>query len=485
MFNILEATISQIQAAVAAKALTYRELTLMYLERIAALDSCDGGLNSVLEINPDALNIAQIMDDDRDKIANRGPMYGIPVLIKDNINTAVNMRTSAGSLALEDNYTSDADIIMNLKYAGAIILGKVNMTEFANWMSRQGMPNGYSSRGGQVLNPYNKDADVSGSSSGSAVAVAANLCVVSVGTETYGSIIAPSIANGIVGIKPTTGLLSGNGIIPISSTLDTAGPMARTVEDAAYLLDALQSGHGNVGTNRYYMYASPYVQNQKHDYTQGLVSARLRGLNIGVYGASGDDAAFNASLAQVLSQFESAGAALTMDVPSVVPESAWSYIGEHIAMNEFKACMDQYLQSSYFGGNAKCRSLKDIIEFNNEHADACLKYGQDLLIASFECTSGRFTEPDYIMGLSRREKARTDLLNVFSHHDLDVLIGAQEHVGIAPITGFPSGTIPIGFRENGVPIGLNFIAKPHDEARLIRAMYAAEQLLGQRKPPIL
>ncbi|MCL2593644.1 MAG: amidase family protein, partial [Defluviitaleaceae bacterium] len=268
MFTLEEATIEKMQIAALAKEISYKELALMYLKRIADVDSCEGGLNSVLEINPDALEIARIRDEERAKGISRGPLHGIPIMLKDNINTLDKMRTTAGSIALVDNFAPyDADIVVNLRKAGAVILGKVNMTEFANFMSR-GMSNGYSSLGGQVLNPYNREADALGSSTGSAVAVAANLCAVSVGTETSGSIISPSMASGIVGIKPTAGLLSGCGIIPISNTLDTAGPMARTVKDAAILLSAL---HGDA------------------DYTSVLDSTSLKGLRIGIYGEMNEE----------------------------------------------------------------------------------------------------------------------------------------------------------------------------------------------------
>jgi len=279
-FNLEGATIADIQTAVATKEISYKELVLLYLERIAAVDSCEGGLNSVLEINPDALAIAAFMDDERAKGVLKGSLHGIPIMLKDNINTGDKMHTSAGSLALADNsmgFGMDADIVRNLRENGAIILGKVNMTEFANWIAED-MPCGYSSRGGQVKHPYNREADPLGSSTGSAVAVAAKLCVASVGTETCGSIIGPSSACGVVGIKPTAGLLSSNGIVPISNTLDTPGPIARTVRDAAILLNGLKAGmYGGGGSFGYvYIGHSPTtLDSSTKDYAMNLESASL------------------------------------------------------------------------------------------------------------------------------------------------------------------------------------------------------------------
>ena len=303
MFKLEEATITSIQTAIAVGEISYRELVLQYLERIAAVDSCKGGLNSVLEINPDALELARLADDDRAKgmpSGPKGPLYGIPIMLKDNICTSDRMHTSAGSLALADNYPMmDAEIARGLRESGAIILGKVNMTEFANWMTKD-MPNGYSSRGGRVKNPYNAEADPYGSSTGSAVAVSANLCVASVGTETHGSIISPSFSNGIVGIKPTAGLLSGFGIVPISSTLETPGPMARTVYDAAVMLGALKSAYPSGHLNAYVFANGMYPGQAKEDYTVHFASSSLKGLRVGVYGKEGEDTEFNEILGAAL-----------------------------------------------------------------------------------------------------------------------------------------------------------------------------------------
>jgi len=485
MFVLEEATIADIQAAVAAKIISYRELVMMYLERIAEVDSCENGYNSVLEINPDALTIAQIMDDERAKGILKGSLHGIPILLKDNINTWDKMNTSAGSMALAEHFAccADADIVQSLRNGGAIILGKTNMTEFANWMT-QDMPNGYSSRGGQVKNPYNSEADPSGSSTGSAVAVSANLCAVSVGTETHGSIIAPAFSNGIVGIKPTAGLLSSFGIIPISNTLDTAGPMARTVKDAAILLTALKDS----AINQFYRYGIHHMDfnanNQGKDYTMGLEGASLRGMRIGIYGEkNSEDSEFNTALEEAVSAIENAGAIVTRDIPNITPEEPWHYFGKFIAKHEFKRCMDYHLASySYsFHSSGRMKSLKDIVDYNKANSEICLKYGQTILQ---ECLDeSRPIHPEYIKALRRRETAISDLDKIFTSNNLDILVGASEHMGIAPLTGFPSGTIPVNIRENAVPIGLYFIARRFDELTLIRVMYAVEQLIGKRNTP--
>ncbi|MCL2200143.1 MAG: amidase family protein [Defluviitaleaceae bacterium] len=475
-FILEETTIEKIQAAVAAKEITYRELVMMYLERIAEYD---GSLNSVSEINPDALSAAQMMDDERTKGMLRGTLHGIPVMIKDNINTMDKMQTAAGSLALADYYPMyDAMLIQNLRNSGAIILGKANMTEMSNWMADD-MPSGYSSLRGQVKNPYNPDADPSGSSSGSAVSVAANLCTVSVGTETCGSIIGPAAANGIVGIKPSSGLLSQQGIVPISGTLDTAGTMARTVKDAAALLGGMRGqfdsmyGHGAVNV------WGGGISNAAKDYTTGLENASIRGLRIGIYHENEADPA----ISEAIKKLEAAGAVITKDIQGVTPEKPWDYIGDKIAKYEFAPAISQYLNSfAYTARPQHCRSLKDIVAFNEANAEKCLKYGQSILLECLE-TKGKAAESEYIKALRRRENAIKDLHKIFSQNNLDVLVGASEYLTIAPLTGFPAGTIPIGKKLNGIPLGMYFFARHMDETTLIRAMYAAEQAIGQREKP--
>ncbi|MCL2420404.1 MAG: amidase family protein [Defluviitaleaceae bacterium] len=431
MFTLENATIASVQAAVSRGELSYRKLAMMYLERIAQIDSCKGGFNSVLEVNPDALPLAEAMDNERRQGKIRGPLHGIPILLKDNIDTADKMQTTAGALALAGHFAKkDAKIVKHLRKAGCVILGKANMTEFANYMTED-MPNGYSSRGGQVISTISPETDASGSSTGSAVAVAANLCVVSVGTETCGSIISPAMVQEIVGIKPTAGLVNGKGIIPISATLDTAGPMARTVEDCVLLLEGL--------TGR--------------SYSQYLQAEGLKGLRVGVYNKEEPRTEILAALTQ-------SGAVIVKDIPAISPQEPWRDFGHHISKHEFKRCMDHYLSS----GSGPIKTLQDIVDFNEAHKDAALKHGQTVLLECLNESSGKLTEPEYIQALTLREEARHSLNKIFEDYGVDVLLCPDEETGIAPLTGFPAGTIPKD---------MYFITRPHDEETLIRAMYGA------------
>jgi len=459
MFNIEEATIADIQNSVKSREISYKELVIQYFERIAEFDSCKNGLNSIIEINPDAIQIAEQLDNDRNLKATYS-LYGIPILLKDNVNTADKMRTCAGSLALADNFAvNDATVALSLRKSGALFLGKANMTEYANFMAYD-MPAGYSSRGGQVIHPYLRESNPCGSSTGSAAAVAANLCVASVGTETCGSVIAPSFACGIVGIKPTAGLLSGNGIIPISNTLDTAGAMARTVTDAAILLGAME---------------------YEKDYTHDLELASLKNLRVGIYGIADEtDEYYNIEFERVLTEMEKAGALVIRDICNTISDNSWQEFGKVIAVHEFKHSLEYYLSTAH----SKMKSFKDIVMFNIEHNQQCLKYGQSMLLECLE-VSGRLIESEYLQALRRRDIAIKDLNQIFDENKFDILLYAGKFSSIAPTTGFPAGVIPIGLRENGVPYGLYFFARPFAETTLIRAMYAAEQLVGQRFAPKL
>lgn len=470
MFDMKYASIQEIHKAFKEKQMTVRALVLSYLSRIAKIDKCTGGLNSVLEINPDALFIADMLDERLQNGEELTPLFGIPVLLKDNINTADRLHTSAGSVALADNHAPyDAHIVECLRNAGAIILGKANMTEFANYMSRDGMPSGYSSRGGQVLNPYNRSKTPSGSSSGPAVAVAAGLCTVSIGTETAGSIISPAGQNGIVGIKPTLGLVGRSGIIPISSTHDTAGPMARTVRDAAVILSVI------AGTD-----PSDTVTHSHHagvpvDYTKYLDKEGLKGVRIGInrsqklenFILSEEGKAAFDNLCRSVSD---AGAIL---VDNINIDSNFS-IGK-IMCNEFKACMNYYLSTLH--GSTKMKTLKDIIEYNQEHSAIALRYGQSILTDAENNTSGALTEPDYIEALEDREKTIEELDRLFDENSIDIML-CETFTNIAPFTGFPCMTIPIGQRQDKMPMDSYWIARRFDEATLLKVTYAVEQLMG-------
>ncbi|NLC44189.1 MAG: amidase, partial [Clostridiales bacterium] len=360
MFEIQEATVTTIQSALNNNLITSFDLVEQYLKRIATIDKSGPKLNSIIEVNPDAIYIAQAMDRERQSGIIRSPLHGIPILLKDNINTNDKMHTSAGALALDDNYASfDAFIVTKLREAGLVIIGKTNMTEMANFMAYN-MKNGYSSRGGQVINPYKRDGDTWGSSSGSAVAMAANLASLSIGTETDGSIIWPSNNNSIVGLKPTRGLISRYGIIPICSAQDTAGPMTRNVEDTASLLNILVGCDPN----------DPSTWGQKNhipdDYTDYLRIDGIVGKKVGFnLGYEGDWSEEQRELSKYAKQiFIDAGA----DVVDVdLPHQKNDF---QILLHEFKQCLNSYLSTTATGN--KCRSLEEIIHFNEKHAEKCL-----------------------------------------------------------------------------------------------------------------
>jgi amidase len=436
---------------------TVKDVVLHYLSRVAEIDGGPQGLNSIAEINSDILSIAEALDRELPDLLARGdlpPLFGIVVLLKDNINTHDKLHTTAGSLALADNYAPyDAYIAHLLRQAGAVFLGKANMTEFANYMTREGMPNGYSSRGGQVVHPYNKAADPSGSSSGSAVAVAAGLCAVSIGTETSGSIISPAGENGIVGIKPTIGLVSQHGCIPISGTFDTAGPMTRSVEDAAVLLGVLA----------------------EKDYTGSIKNAGLRGVRIGIKCKKEETenkenqheaAADFTRLCQLLTE---AGAELVGGIDFEPEYETRMTIMKH----EFKAAMNYYLSTLTHGPS----TLAEIIEYNQANAAAALKYGQSLLLDAQNNSSGTLTEPEYLNALIQREKAIKEFDGLFEKYNVDILLG-EAFAYTAPYTGHPSMTIPTGQNpEDKVPFKACFAARKNDEGTLIKVGYALEKLL--------
>lgn len=473
MFNIEEASIISLQEVMSKGELTSRDLVLAYMERIFKYDKSGPKLNSILEINPDALFIAGAMDLERASGSARSALHGIPVLLKDNINTNDKMHTSAGSIALADSYAPyDAFIAGKLRAAGAVILGKTNMTEFANFMT-DGMTNGYSSRGGQVVNPYNAARDPSGSSSGSAVAVSANLCAAALGTETCGSIISPACVNGIVGFKPTVGLLSRSGIIPISNSQDTAGPMTRTVEDAALMLGVM------AGVDE--RDPATWPGRGYSDYTQfldinGLQGARI-GVNMGYISNFSEDEMKVVNAA--LSILEKNGAELVhgTDSPHLGGES-------EVLLYEFKQCINSYLAS--LGAGAPVHTLREIIDFNNHHPEAALKYGQKTLLRAEYETSGTLSEPKYISDrINDLRRSRTEGIDkLIDENKLDVLF-CPGTTDIAAIAGYPSIIVPAGFTSDGMPLGVTFIGKAYSEPALFKIAYAFEQHTKARKKPEL
>ncbi|WP_405175701.1 amidase family protein [Paenibacillus sp. FSL H8-0261] len=479
-FEIVEATIPEIQAALEAGELTSKQLVLMYYERIADHDKNGLTINSVLEINPDALFIAESLDVERTIKGSRGPLHGIPVLLKDNINTGDKMHTSAGSLALANSFAGeDAFIVTKLREAGAIIMGKANMTEFANFMTT-GMPSGYSSRGGQVLNPYNISTPTGGSSAGSAVAVACNFCTVSVGTETSGSILNPGNLGSIIGIKPTVGLLSRSGILPLSNTQDTAGPMARTVRDAVLLLNAMlgnDTQDAAMGTN---------IGRIHKDYTVFLDENGLQGARIGIprdyyFEELTEEqlALFNASV----DRMRELGATI-IDPADIKTAREISY--SSVVLNEFKTALNAYL--SRLGPGAPMRTLKDIIDFNHAHPVEALRYGQATLIDAEYTSSGTQTEPKYLLHRATDLKLCKEegIDATMKEHNLDALLfPADFGARITSRAGYPSIVVPSGYTSAGAPFGVTFSAKAYQEPTLIKLAYAYEQNYKVRKAPSL
>ena len=472
MINMEELTVAEISRMLAEGEISSRHLVLNYMERIALYDKSGPMLNSVLELNPDALFIAEAMDRERAKGRLRSPLHGIPILIKDNINTHDKMRTSAGSIALDDNFAPyDAFIVKKLRDAGLIIMGKTNMTELANYMSYT-MRNGYSSRGGQVINPYNPEGDVWGSSSGSAVAMSANLCALAIGTETDGSIIWPSHMNGTVGLKPTRGLVSRTGIIPICTAQDTAGPMTRTVADAAALLNII------VGEDP--EDPSTWCRDIPEDYTAYLDKGGLKGLRLGINRGYYED--FSQEQIDIAEKaykaMESCGAELVQDVnlPHLRSDSS-------VLLYEFKMCLNSYLSTN---PHLRCHSLKDMIDYYGAHPQEGLKYGMSILLDAQYNTSGNCTDPKYILDKAKcqREAQEEGLLKILDSSELDVLI-CPGITDCSPISGYPSITVPAGYSSDNMPFGITFVGRPFSEPTLIAAAYAFEQATRARRAPKL
>lgn len=475
---LIEATIDDIQKKLDSGEITSKELVMMYLGRIAEVDRSGPVINSVIEINPEALHIAAALDAERKHHGRRGPLHGVPVLIKDNIDTNDKMHTSAGSLALENSFAAeDSFVAAQLRSAGAIILGKTNMTEWANFMT-EGMPNGYSSRGGQVLNPYGPGKfDTGGSSAGSGAAIAANLAAAAVGTETSGSILSPASQNSLVGIKPTVGLISRRGIIPISHTQDTAGPMARTVKDAVYLLTAL------AGMDTQDPITLTNTDHNETDFTDFLDHEALKGARIGIAREIYFDYLTESKL-QVMSKavgkLEELGAEV-FDVVIPSEKEDWSY---DVLTYEFKAGLNVYLNQLRPG--AAVQSLKDVVEFNKKNSEKALKYGQSILEESEE-TSGTLTEAGYIEVLEKDHYLSTEkgIDFTLSENRLDAIVFPNNFGAAIPAkAGYPSITVPAGYTEKGEPVGLTFTGTAFSEPQLIKLAYSFEQGTKFRKPPV-
>ncbi|WP_316044313.1 amidase family protein [Saccharococcus sp. Marseille-Q5394] len=468
-----EATIQQMQGRMESGHLTSEELTVMYMDIISKKDL---NINAILELNPQALQIARSLDEERRGGVVRSLLHGIPVLLKDNMDTGDGMHTSCGSLAMKDHYAEeDAFLVKKLREAGAVILGKTNMTEWANFMSDK-MRNGWSSRGGQVNNPYGL-FDVGGSSSGAAAAVAANMAAVSIGTETSGSIINPSAQNALVGIKPTVGSISRSGVIPLSFTQDTPGPMARTVEDAAITFGLL------VG----YDEDDPVTKEAERfngiDWLSLCDTEALKGKRIGIARSifvREISAERKEKFEEALRRLESLGAELVDDIDLGTMEDD---LGYDVLLYEFKAALNGYLGKT--SPINPIRTLSDIIQFNKEHPEETLKFGQ-VMLEKVDRTSGTLTEPEYIEALLRNRHLAGELAldRAFDEHKIDVLVFPQDHgCSFSAAAGYPAITVPSSFTEEGEPFCITLCGKAFSEPELIGYAYAFEQSARARRKP--
>ncbi len=468
-----EATIDDMQAKMESGELTSHDLVLMYQARIAAFDKT---INSVLELNPDALHIAAALDAERKQKGPRSPLHGIPILVKDNIDTGDKMHTSAGSLALKDSIAvKDSFVASRLREAGAVILGKTNMTEWANFMGMD-MKGGYSSRGGQVLNPYGPGKfEVGGSSAGSGASIAANLAAAAIGTETDGSILNPASQNSLVGIKPTVGLVSRSGIIPIAHTQDTAGPMARTVKDAVYLLQAIV-GHDPQDP-------ATMVSLPEFDHESLFGKKALKGMKIAVAReeyigkwTEEQEKIFQKAVEQL---GELGAEVIEAAIPAA--KAKWGY---NVLSYEFKADLNAYLNG--LAPNIPVRTLADVIAFNYEHGEKMLKYGQQVLLGS-EATSGTLTEAEYLEELEYNlYMAREQGIDyALKEYGADVVLFPMDGSTIGSKAGYPSVTVPTAYTEEGEPIGITFTGTAFSEPLLIRLAYAYEQATTIRRAPEL
>lgn len=489
--SLEEASIASLQNMMQAGELSSVQLVNYYLNRIAEIDP---QLNSILEINPEALQIAQNLDAERQAGQVRSPLHGIPVLLKDNIDTADSMLTTAGSIALVDAPTpaQDAFIVQGLRNAGVIILGKTNLSEWANFRSTSSS-SGWSGRGGQARNPYLLDRTPCGSSAGSGVAVAANLTVVAVGTETDGSVVCPAAMNGIVGIKPTLGLVSRSGIIPIAHSQDTAGPMARTVTDAAILLNAMVGADSNDAIT---IDAESQTSN---DYTLFLQNDGLMGKRIGVVRQLfGADPVLNELLEAQLDILRAGGATLVDVEFSSVPELVESEF--EVLLYEFKNDLDQYLQQR--GG--EYQSLEQLIEFNRDNAQLEMPYfGQELF--EMAQAKGELTDVEYqtALQLSKELSQAEGIDALIAEHQLNAFIAPSNNAAelinlegggdgssyipsstIAAVAGYPSITVPAGFIDE-LPIGVLFFGAAFSEPALLEIAYDFEQRGNVRRAPAL
>ena len=492
-FELEEVTILQLQDGLKSGKYTSRRLCTAYLARIQQIDGAGPTLRSVIETNPDALSLADAADADRKAGHVRGPLHGIPVLIKDNIATGDRMKTTAGSLALADAPAPrDSTVAKRLRDAGAIIIGKTNLSEWANFRSTHSV-SGWSGRGGLCKNPYALDRNACGSSSGTGAAISANLAAVGVGSETDGSIVCPSGANSLVGIKPTLGLVSRRGIVPISHTQDTAGPMARTVADAAALLGVLAGVDPDDAATAA---AGGHIE---ADYTKFLDPNGLKGARIGVARAKffGYSSVTDKLVAAAIDAMKQAGAVIVD--PADIPHAGEYDDAEFtVLLYEFKADLNAYLAG--LGAQAPNKTLGDLIAWNDRNHDRELAYfGQEIFTMAQD--KGPLTDDAYIEALAHcRRLSRTEGLDaVFAKEKLDALVAptgspawttdlvnGDHFLGAsstpAAVSGYPSITVPVGY-VHGLPVGMSFIGTAWSEPTLIRLSYAYEQAVKPRRAP--
>jgi amidase len=495
-FELDEITLAQLQAGMKSGKFTARSLTDKYLERIAAMDNQGARVNSVIELNPDAESIASELDREYKSNGPRGPLHGVPVLIKDNIGTADRMKTSAGSLALANSTPAqDAFVARRLREAGAVILGKTNLSEWANFRSSHST-SGWSGRGGLTRNPYALDRNACGSSSGSGAATSANFCALAVGTETDGSIVCPSSSNGIVGIKPTLGLVSRSGIVPIAHSQDTAGPMARTVTDAVILLGALAGVDAADGAS------AAAAGKFRSDYTRFLDPKGLAGARIGVvrkyFGFSDPvDELMNSAVDAMKKE-----GAVIVDPAEIETFGKFDDTELLVLLYEFKADLNKYLASLNRNGNGNlaARTLKELITFNQQNKDKEMPYfGQDLFEKAE--AKGDLSSKEYVEALAKNHQlAGTEGIDAtMDKFHLDALVAptggpawlidlpnGDHSVGgssnAAAVAGYPNINVPAGF-VFGLPVGISFFGRAWSEPTLIKIAYAFEQATKARKAP--
>ena len=492
-FELEELSIGEVAASMASGQRTARSVTEAYLGRIARIDRQGPTLRSIIETNPDALDIADALDRERAAGRVRSPLHGVPILVKDNIDTADRMTTTAGSLALNGSVPAeDSYVAQRLREAGAVLLGKANLSEWANFRSTRSS-SGWSARGGQCRNPYALDRNPCGSSSGSGAAVSANLAAAAIGTETDGSIVCPSTANGIVGIKPTVGLVSRAGIVPISETQDTAGPMARSVRDAALLLGAI------AGPDPRDPATGPNETQGLDDYTPFLDADGLRGVRIGIQrSVFGFHDAVDRLMEEVIAVLRDRGAVI-VDPVDLASSGALRRAETEVLFYEFKAGLNAYLANLR---NPPVRSLAELIAFNERNAAEELAwFGQERLIAAE--SKGPLSSLEYRQAhaVARRLSRAAGIDGVMDGDNLDAILAPTggpawvtdlvngDHFGgsssqFAAASGYPNITVPAGF-VHGLPVGVSFFGRAWSEPTLVRIAYAFEQATRHRRPPRL